>query len=422
MEPRFYAIGLMSGTSMDGIDAALIETDGTPAYVRFIQATSLTYAPTFSLLLKVLEHAARQCTGDLEAVSANFPRYVEEYAAQLGQKEVWFDRAALPCAPTVEGIIAHSTFLHAQSVCTLLAQSGLEAEQVHVVGYHGQTLYHNPSLGQSLIVGDGSALATLTGIDVVNDFRGADLAAGGQGAPFAPLYHQALAFQNRKFPAAFVNCGGIANITFVPDDNPHNLMAFDTGPGNALIDRFVRQRTHGRELLDYNGRYGLAGRVDEGVLAQLYQQGALRGLVNMLVQKPPKALDSGDVHLIPALDTLSLEDGCATLAAFTARTLIDSLRFSKAPCPRYWFLAGGGWKNPAIYQAFSHALLNHCPDVIIQHASDAYWRGDSLEAELFAYLAVRHMRGLPLSYPGTTGVPQPICGGMLHHHILNPLH
>jgi anhydro-N-acetylmuramic acid kinase len=417
MEPCFYAIGLMSGTSMDGIDAALMETDGTPTYVRFRGAVSLTYTPSFARLLKALEYTAQLCGGDLEAIQANFTRCGQEYAAQLGQKEALFDGAPWPDAPTVEGIIDHSTRLHAKAVQALLAQSGLEAAQVSVVGYHGQTLYHNPSLGRSLIVGDGKALAALTGIDVVNDFRRADLAAGGQGAPFAPLYHQALALQKGTFPAAFVNCGGIANITFVPDGNPHNLMAFDTGPGNALIDRFVRQRTHGRESMDQDGRYGLAGQVDEGVLAQLYAQGALRGQVNMLTQPPPKALDSGDVHLISALDSLNLEDGCATLAAFTARTLMDSLRSYKAPCPRYWFLAGGGWKNPTIYQAFRTALLSHCPDAIIQHASDAHWRGDSLEAELFAYLAVRHVRGLPLSYPGTTGVPQPLCGGVLHRYV-----
>lgn len=414
------SIGLMSGTSMDGIDAALLETDGSENQLKELGHSSLTYAPEFKILLKAAEAAVRQNAGNLNAARDGFEQALHAYLKQelripdrsltqkiselthyLPQKELSFNE-----------IVQHSTWLHGQAVKKLLRETGYDSKEIAVIGYHGQTVFHQPSAKVSVVLGNGQALADELGIPVVNDFRSQDVAAGGQGAPFAPLYHHALALRDRKIPVAVVNCGGIANITLISGQQEVDLLAFDTGPGNGLIDRLVKQRTGGKESMDTHGHYGKAGQVHKLVLQALLEKALLKDGQNYLLQLPPKALDIGDLKLIPELDPLSLEDACATLEAFTAETIVRSLELVKTQMPPQWILAGGGWKNPVIRQQLETRLRKRSTqNITVLQADEAGWNSQAMEAQIFAYLAVRSIQNKALSLPGTTGVPRPMPGG-----------
>jgi len=418
----------MSGTSMDGIDAALLETDGTAQQISEIGHLSVPYPAHFKILLKAAEWAIRQTGGELALANAQYEQALQEYALD----ELHFSRQdftakrnqivamlygedAAQRLLTLDDIIWHSTLLHAQAVKSLLEKVNYAAAQIDVVGYHGQCLLHQPIRKISVIVGDGQALADQVGITVVNDFRRRDIAAGGQGAPFAPLYHQALAIRDNKKNLAVLNCGGIANITLINGTHENDLIAFDTGPGNGLIDRLVRQRTQGLEHMDLNGQYGLQGTVNAAVLEALFQRSIIKEGKNYFTLLPPKSLDSGDLQLIPELSALSLEDACATLEAFTARSIVQSLDLLNTDGPGYWILAGGGWNNPVIYRELVAALNRKIgPHVIIHNAEEAGWNTQAMEAQIFAYLAVRSLQNKPLSVYGTTGVPMPLSGGHAH--------
>jgi len=426
------SIGLMSGTSMDGIDAALLRTDGD-TQIEELGHTSMTYDPLFKIALHAAQYCIKACKGDMAQAGENYALFgIEKYlrdelkmsdlnvAEKLQQLINYFSQTAHPHPPiTLDDVIQHSTQLHAEAVRQLLASTQYQREDIDVVGYHGQAMYHQPDQGISIIVGDGQALADLVGITVVNDFRSRDIAAGGQGAPFAPVYHQALAIRDNKIPAAVVNCGGIANITVMSDSHLENLIGFDTGPGNGLIDQLVRQRTAGKENIDQDGRYGKQGRVHEGVLAALYRKSIIKNGGNYYEQTPPKSLDFGDLHLIDELDALSLEDACATLEAFTADTIVSSLALfdlaKGAVLPKTWILAGGGWNNPVIRRELEQRLQQKLGDnIAVMTANEAGWNSQALEAQIFAYFAVRSLQGKPLSVPGTTGVPMPLSGGQVY--------
>jgi anhydro-N-acetylmuramic acid kinase len=314
-------------------------------------------------------------------------------------------------------VIHRSTVLHDEAIWLLLNQTGYASSSVDVIGYHGQTLYHSPYEKISVSIGDGQWLANQTGVPVIHDFRSADVRAGGQGAPFAPLYHQALLANIGITSAAFVNCGGLSNVTYISTDDPLNgLLAFDTGPGNVLIDRFVRARTKGREHMDKDGNYGAKGVVSEEVLNKLFEKSIVYGEESFFAKKPPKSLDSGHVHLIPELDALSLEDGAATLEAFTAESLVRSLDWvDSKKWPHLWITAGGGFKNKTIVLELEERLTRKLGDKVeIKSADEMGFCSQSLEAEIFAYLAVRSLLGLPLSLPSTTAVPEPQNGGVLY--------
>ena len=423
------SIGLMSGTSMDGIDAALLATDGSAEMIQDLGDTSLPYDPAFKILLKAAEYCVRKHRGNMPQAHAHYWQDLHDYlkielkisAAEIPAQItslIAYLHGPIPTQPliTLDEIIQHSTRLHGIVVKNLLAKTGLPTQQVDVVGYHGQTLFHQPAQKTSIIIGDGQALANFLGITVVNDFRSRDIEAGGQGAPLAPLYHQALAIRDQKIPVIVANCGGIANITVVNSANELDLIAFDTGPGNGLIDRLVRQRTQGKACMDVDGQYGSRGQINADILTALYARCIIKDQQNYFAMQPPKSLDIGDLTLIPELDALSLEDACATLEAFTADMIVKSLDFVAVDLPRHWILAGGGWHNPVICRELRQRLqrrLNTVP--LIQTADQAGWNNSqAMEAQIFAYLAVRSLQGKPLSMPGTTRAPTPLSGGKVY--------
>lgn len=449
-----YSIGLMSGTSMDGIDAALLHTDGAGQLIP-LGHISVAYDPLFKKCLKATERAVKACKGDLTAAAAAYPTVLEAYL----QEELGLRGAALAAeytsakhrAPSVAAVIEASTRLHAEAVAALLLEVKKTGEEIDIIGYHGQTLFHDPRQKISIQIGDARLLATLTGISVVNNFRQADLAAGGEGAPLAPLYHQALAEQSGMLPVAVVNCGGIANISVITDATLAGVVGFDTGPGNGLVDAWVRRSTQGAETMDKDGQYGMRGRVDLRVLEALFEKALVccdiapsaapevppqtgprcavelgggpqaqhsKRYAHYFERLPPKSLDIRDMQLIPELAQLSLEDGAATLEAFTAEAIVRSLELLSLPpaaVPRRWVLAGGGWHNPVIRRELSERLQARYHEAFhLQTADEVGWSTAALEAQIFAYLAVRSLKNEPLTLPATTGVKVPLSGGITH--------
>jgi anhydro-N-acetylmuramic acid kinase len=366
--PPVLAVGLMSGTSQDGVDVALIETDGD-IITRFGATAYRPYGQDERALLRSASAAAANMT----------------------------DRAARP------GIVAEAearvNAAHAEAVETFLAANDISAADVNVIGFHGQTLLHRPERGLTIQIGDGRVLAARLGIPVVFDFRAADVASGGEGAPFAPMYHRALVRRSgREQPVAVLNVGGVANVTYVDGED---LIACDTGPGNALLDDFIRLRTE--RLLDTDGRAAQAGTIDEGAVARFLQH-------PFFAKTPPKSLDRNDFRnwVGAAFEDRSVEDGAATLTALTAASIASVVPLLPR-APKTWIVSGGGARNPT----FMRMLAERVAPARIETADDAGWSVDAMEAQAFAYLAVRSLRGLPLTLPTTTGVPQPISGGVL---------
>lgn len=348
-------IGLMSGTSLDGVDAAWLETDG-----ERIGA----FGPTVTL------------------------PYDDRLRADL--------RRILDAAPTlapddrrVKSAEARLTEYHIRAVAAL----GREAD---LVGFHGQTILHQPDQHRTWQIGDATELAWRTGVPVAFDFRSADVAAGGQGAPLAPVYHAALARDVAK-PVVVLNIGGVANVTWIGGDG--ELIAFDTGPGNGPLDDWIAR--HSGAAFDRDGAIARAGQVAQPVLDRL--------LAHSYFAKPaPKSLDRLDFAAALAasgLENLSPADGAATLVAFTAATV--AVAPLPAP-PRRWLVTGGGRHNPAMMDALRARL-----DTLVDPVEALGWDGDALEAQCFGFLAARTRAGLPISFPGTTGAPRPMTGGRL---------
>ncbi len=286
------------------------------------------------------------------------------------------------------------TAAHAHAVAALLDREGLTPGAVSVIGFHGHTIAHRPDEGITWQIGDGARLADCTGIDVVCDIRGRDVAAGGEGAPLAPLYHAALAGDLER-PLGILNLGGVGNVTFLGEGGA--IGAFDTGPGCALIDDWVRR--HDAGSYDVDGSLAASGAVDRDVLAKLLDH-------PYFDRPPPKSLDRDD--FTGDVGNLSAADGAATLTAFTA----EAVGLARAHLPRpptRWLVTGGGRHNPTIMAALGDVLGAPVDSVEV-----VGWQGDAIESQAFAYLAVRSLRGLPLSLPETTGVPRPLTGGALY--------
>ncbi len=363
-------IGLMSGTSLDGVDAAWLETDG-------------------------------------ERIGELGPRLTIPYDDRLRSDL----RRLLDLAPTlaaddrrVKTAAAQVTEYHARAVEAI----GRPAD---LLGFHGQTILHRPARGQfgrgqsgrgqpergrTWQIGDAAMLAWRTGVRVAWDFRSADVAAGGEGAPLAPVFHAALAGALRR-PVAVLNIGGVANVTWIGPGG--SLLACDTGPGNGPLDDWLARHTGAP--FDADGALARAGVMDQAVLSRLLDD-------PYFAHSAPKSLDRLDfANTLAAsgIETLSPPDGAATLVAFIAA----AVAVTKLPDPPHrWLVGGGGRHNPAIMQALRNVL-----DPPVDPVEAVGWDGDALEAQCFGFLAARVAAGLPLSFPGTTGVSKPLSGGQI---------
>jgi anhydro-N-acetylmuramic acid kinase len=348
------AIGLMSGTSLDGVDAAWLETDGV---------TVARTMPGITLHFEDKLRADLRCLLDLAPSIA-------------------------PDDPFLRDVERRLTEDHA----IVVAMLGRPAD---LIGFHGQTILHDPAHRRTWQIGDAARLARETRMPVVHDFRTADVAAGGEGAPLVPLFHAALA-ADLETPLVIVNIGGVANITYLGADR--EVLACDTGPGNGPLDDWVF--AHTGKAFDQDGEIAAAGHARQDRLAAL--------MAHPYFARPaPKSLDrlSFSALVAAATEGLSLEDGAATLAAFTAAAI---LRTPLPETPKRILVCGGGRKNLAIMERLQKSAL--CPVAPVESVG---WDGDYLEAQCFAFLAVRSFYGLPLSLPGTTGVPAPMTGGTL---------
>src|ERR1700722_6874438 len=348
------AIGLMSGTSQDGVDVALIDTDGE-RIAQFGATACRPYTKDERTLLRRATAAAVNMT------------------ERLARPDIVADAEALV------------NDAHAEAVQSFLANNSLPPESVAAVGFHGQKLLHRPARGVAVQIGDGRALADRLGIPVVYDFRAADVAAGGQGAPLAPIYHRALVRRLRSEPpTAVLNVGGVANVTYIDDDD---LIACDTGPGNALLDDFLRLRTG--HPLDTDGHKAAAGAIDEVTIERLLQH-------PFFTLPPPKSLDRNDFRgwVGDVLDGIGVENGAATLTALTAATVARIVPLLPQ-APKTWIVAGGGARHPTLMKMLAERLA----PARIEPAHTAGWSIDSLEAQAFAFLAVRSLRGLPITFP-----------------------
>lgn len=411
---------------MDGIDAALLETDGQHR-LRSLGGSFLPYSKVFHVLLKAAEFTAKQVKGHVDLAQHNFPHCWQSYTQSLQLPDAALQALEIEAIDflnaqlainhgqlSLNTIIACSTELHRQACEQLLQQLGRSITEVEVIGYHGQTLYHKAAQGISWQMGDGQHLANALRCRVVSAFRQQDIQHGGQGAPLVPLYHQALIRQQPLYPSAVINCGGIANITIVLGANSSELIAFDAGPGNVLLDRLMRQSSLGQQRYDQDGRLALQGKVVPDLLKVLQRHALPQHFLNQL---PPKSLDSHDCQLPEIFYSIDLHDALATLAAFTADCLVHSLLISAKTTPlKQVILAGGGWYHPVILREFSQRLQHAfaIPPLIVQ-AQQLGWQQDVLEAEAFAYLAKRSLLGLCLSTPLTTGVATEQSGGQCFH-------
>lgn len=360
------AIGLMSGTSLDGVDVALIETDG-----KQVQALG----------------------------PSGYRPYSESERCLL--RQALAEAVDLPQRDARPGILAAAeravTVAHVEAVAAFISQNHIAYQDIDIVGFHGQTVLHRPAERMTVQIGDALALARAIHIPVMHDFRAADVAAGGQGAPFVPVYHRALAQSlHRDGPIVVVNIGGVSNITYI--DGADALTACDTGPGNALLDDFMF-RVMGQQF-DCEGRLAGQGNADEAWIGQALQH-------PFFARSPPKSLDRNEFSALVLRD-MPPADGAATLTALTVAAIAAVLPLLPK-APRSWIVTGGGARNLTMLRMLRERLL----PATVETADALGWSGDAMEAQAFGFLAARGLKGLPLSYPATTGVSIPMTGGVI---------
>jgi anhydro-N-acetylmuramic acid kinase len=360
------AIGLMSGTSLDGVDVALIETDGKRVK---------SFGPS------------------------GYRAYTDHERGLL--RQALTEAINLPQRDARPGILREAeravTIAHAEAVAAFTSQHHIVRENIDIVGFHGQTVLHRPAQKMTVQIGDATALAKAIHIPVMHDFRAADVAAGGQGAPFVPVYHRALAQSlEREGPMAVVNIGGVSNITYI--DGADILIACDTGPGNSLLDDYMFRMT-GRPF-DCEGRMAAQGNADVAWIARALEH-------PFFAAPPPKSLDRNDFASLTLRD-MPPADGAATLTAFTSAAIARIVPLLPKP-PRSWVVAGGGARNLTMLRMLRERLS----PATVESADALGWSADAIEAQAFGFLAARGLKGLPLSYPATTGVPIPMTGGVI---------
>ena len=365
MNDLITSIGLMSGTSSDGIDASIIKSDGENK-VHFIENQFLPYDKKIKLRLRGLKEKINLFT-DLEK----------------NKQEV----------STLEREI---TLLHAKIINLIMEKHQIDNSEINLVGFHGHTIFHNSKEKKTKQLGDGKLLSQLTRLNVINNFRENDIKNGGQGAPLAPIFHKLIQTKLKlKMPLLFVNIGGISNLTYLDKDK--KIVSLDTGPGNFLIDKILQIKSENKIEFDKDGKIAFSGTVDKNILDSYLNDPFYDSL-------PPKSLDVNDFNLSP-LRSLNLEDSVATLSELTSLTIVNSLNFFNSK-PKEIILCGGGRKNKYIFERIkklSNTLTNNI---------DVYKiNGDFIESQAFAYLAIRSFLKKPISFPKTTGVSKPSCGG-----------
>lgn len=355
-----WTIGMMSGTSMDGIALAAIKTDGEEVFEKKLGIT-VPYSEEFRERLRSI----------------------------LGQSTL---------TPEIASIEKELTKLHAQAFFLYLEEASIPLQEVGLIGFHGHTIFHQPpsrfSNPRTWQIGDGQLLSQLTQTDVVFNMRENDVEHGGEGAPLVPLYHQALA-QRLKKPVAIINIGGISNVTWIGPRN--QLLAFDMGPGNALLDDWVK--THYNMPYDKDGLIAARGAINKEVIETFIAHPYFQ-------QKPPKSLDRLDFG-VQDVHHLSPENGLATLTEMTAVSIKEGTRFFSEQ-PHTYIITGGGRLNKTLMKRLAY----HLAPAYVQTTEEVGWDGDYIESEAFAFLAVRATKGLPLSEPTTTGVKNPVSGGV----------
>jgi len=357
-KPVMTAIGLMSGTSLDGIDVARIRTDG----VDFVEKG--------------------------EGATYPYPDEIRnELIALLGKPEQVL-------SSPLDELEKAVTDAQIQAIRFFLSDFQIAPQQIDIIGFHGQTVLHRPEQKFTRQLGLGQHMASRTGIPVVSQFRLADVAAGGEGAPLAPIYHKALASRFSD-PLVILNLGGVANITYI--DQTH-MLAFDTGPASALIDDYMRN--YFNRPFDEDGQIASSGKADTASVQEFLND-------PYFSRKPPKSLDRNAFHRWNRLiQHLPSEDAIATLTAYTVESIAISCNYMPYQA-KFWFVGGGGRKNRFMLKKLESRL-----QVPVQPVEEMGWDGDFLEAQAFAYLAVRHIGGLPLTFPQTTGIAAPLCGGI----------
>ena len=378
MKNKLYtAIGLMSGTSMDGVDVSLIRSDG---FNQFINILDEYFEYNESLHQKLIE---------LRNLIINI-NDLEKHSSRLKELE------------------REITVFHSKIVNEI---SNKYEDQIDFVGFHGQTIFHSPEQKISKQLGDGRLMSQLVKKKVIYDFRQEDMLNKGQGAPLTPIFHNLLSKKiNEKhqisFPICFLNIGGISNITKIikNDENlEENLEAFDAGPGNCMIDEWVRKNS--KNNFDENGSVAKSGKINQLILNQVID--------NFKIDNFDKSLDVKDFDISFARG-LSLEDGCATITNFTAYLIAKGIEYANGNYdkPIKYLVCGGGRKNNFLIQSVKDFLKSK-KNISLNSIDDYNLNGDYIESQAFGYLAIRSYLNLPISYPKTTGCEIPTVGGSL---------
>ena len=375
---KFYtALGLMSGTSMDGVDLSIIKSDGNREYSSIIDKYFEYDEKLIKKLVKIRD-------------KINSFDQLDTYREEIKSLE------------------REITLFHFKAVSETLA---ITKSPVDLIGFHGQTIFHNPSIKITKQLGDGKLLSQLTKTKVVYNFRQNDLDNGGQGAPLTPVFHNLLANKiNKKFnlgfPLNILNIGGIANVTSILDDKNlwkgNNINAYDIGPGNCLIDEWVRKNS--KDKYDNEGSLADSGRTDELILNQALDNFNINSNYD-------KSMDTKDFDIFFAKG-LSLENGSSTITDFTAKLISDGMNFvhgSEQPWTGKWLVCGGGRKNKYLLKSIKNNFEKLYIDPIEKYEVD----GDFIESQAFAYLAIRSLEGMPISFPSTTRCKKPLTGGVI---------
>ena len=373
---EFICIGLMSGTSMDGVDASIIKSNGTDQFINILDCYFEFDKEIYEKLVNLR---------NLINLSEDLEKYSKEI--EILNKEL--------------------TLFHARIINKITKEAD---DKIDLVGFHGQTIYHNPKNLISKQLGNGELLSQLVNTDVIYDFRQNDLKQGGQGAPLTPIFHNLISSiisnkYNIKNPIHVLNIGGISNLTkTVPVSEIESIKGFDVGPGNCLIDEWIRNNSSKR--YDEFGKIGRSGSVNELILNQAIDNFKINTYTNSL---DIKDFDTSFVR------GLSLEDGCATLTKFTAYLIANGIKYchsSNNQNKENYLICGGGRKNNFLIDCIKQELFNQ-KNINIDLIDNYNFNGDFIESQAFGYLAIRSYLNLPISFPGTTGCKNKVTGGVL---------